>query len=876
MNLTLFCCLVGDSTPFSVDISNSLTVDHLKKRIRQKQFERLKDTQADELVLFKVALSSGDDLAKRVRDAIDGIFEPLDPTTEIIEIFPDEPPEETVHIAAKLPDDAREYFALQHRRVKIDDRVEILRQSMNAAFVGVSADALFNYLVECRKQYRAKDLHFYAKFTSVCNSSGTGKTKAILELTKYHVALVYINMRPSTDDKNFPLRDNGIAHLFESISMTTADDYFRSCILVFRALFQQLFIEFTQRLPDSIAHSRAHFIEMVSKWNEDFTPMVFDNQKRGDFFGAVKNLYDQMASQSRASSTILLLNDYNKLCRFLKSLCGHDRDVPTLVLALDETQELTNWRGGSKYGYSPIHVLGQVIRAYSDSDPLQYEPDVWVVFSSTNSTVTHFTASASIHASQRILNDGSLLFPPFSAFHWDIFAAPMEELSVFSVGSYEDVISFGRPLWKSVMLLYPSPSDMSRFALAKLTYQNVMGQTPSEGLLAVLSQRFALGVLFGSWESVPFISNSIASHMRILASTTDDCTWQCTTYPSEPVLSHAAAEFMHRDDLTLSSLLSLLANKILSGLIDAGEFGELIGRLLLLISRDYAAILAYNIPISGSLPDDLLPPIHRSVPFPYNPDSDTQFFPYLQPVPLLDVLNILFGPQWSSAAQNSSETEEDKKAKEKWIKSTFGRAYISCSYWTLMTEDIGPLPGSITSEDWLKAVFLRGAATQCRRDQPLIDAVIPIMYLDDKYQYVGMSSWLIQYNNKTEVTSGALSLIQVDHESIDLDTNLPYVTTCFHFGVKEQVSAHATMLSRTTSSSQALGIRVMGLSEKVFPVLKARQNVASCIVAVRDATESVRLPKESEDQALAHESLWFGKSNDHLTWGVKRKIEEMS
>ncbi|KAK7455294.1 hypothetical protein VKT23_011167 [Stygiomarasmius scandens] len=104
-DLTLFCCLVGSNTPFPVDISGSRTVGHLKEIIKKKKPQDLKGMDADKLELFKVSLPSGRDLEKRVKDAIDNI-EPLDPTTKLAKIFFDEPPEETVHIAVKLPDDA--------------------------------------------------------------------------------------------------------------------------------------------------------------------------------------------------------------------------------------------------------------------------------------------------------------------------------------------------------------------------------------------------------------------------------------------------------------------------------------------------------------------------------------------------------------------------------------------------------------------------------------------------------------------------------------------------------------------------------------------------------------------------------------------------
>ena len=111
MDLTLICCLVGSNTPFAVDIPSSRIVDHLKKMIKQEISDDLKGFSAHKLELFQISLPSGRDLAKRVKDAVEGI-EPLDPTKKLFKLFPDEPPEETIHIAVKLPDDAGESFAL--------------------------------------------------------------------------------------------------------------------------------------------------------------------------------------------------------------------------------------------------------------------------------------------------------------------------------------------------------------------------------------------------------------------------------------------------------------------------------------------------------------------------------------------------------------------------------------------------------------------------------------------------------------------------------------------------------------------------------------------------------------------------------------------
>jgi hypothetical protein len=178
---------------------------------------------------------------------------------------------------------------------------------MDRQFLGVAGNALYQYIVRCRKKF--EKCNFYGKFVSVCNSSGTGKTKTILQvpschlrhkvwmtltsflqLMNYQIPLLYINMRDPNDDKNFPPRDPEIANLFESVSATTVRDYYHACTLIFRSLFRQLLDEFTMRL------SRTHedFIAMIAEWNEDFTPVAPDTQKRQDFFDAVKNLYDQV------------------------------------------------------------------------------------------------------------------------------------------------------------------------------------------------------------------------------------------------------------------------------------------------------------------------------------------------------------------------------------------------------------------------------------------------------------------------------------------------------------------------------------------------------------------------------------------------------
>jgi len=57
---------------------------------------------------------------------------------------------------------------------------------MAEPFRGVSDYVLFNYLTKCHAQFPESD--YYARLISICNSSGTGKTRTILEVLHAIVA----------------------------------------------------------------------------------------------------------------------------------------------------------------------------------------------------------------------------------------------------------------------------------------------------------------------------------------------------------------------------------------------------------------------------------------------------------------------------------------------------------------------------------------------------------------------------------------------------------------------------------------------------------------------------------------------------------------
>ncbi|THU76902.1 hypothetical protein K435DRAFT_878587 [Dendrothele bispora CBS 962.96] len=126
----LFCCLVGSETPFPVEFSSSLTVARLKKLIKDKQPHDLKGVDAHKLELFLISLPDNGDLTKKVKNEIEG-KEPLRSTTTLSKIFPDEPPEETIHIAVRLPNVTAKQSSSLKRPADVNVSFDVLRRWRN-------------------------------------------------------------------------------------------------------------------------------------------------------------------------------------------------------------------------------------------------------------------------------------------------------------------------------------------------------------------------------------------------------------------------------------------------------------------------------------------------------------------------------------------------------------------------------------------------------------------------------------------------------------------------------------------------------------------------------------------------------------------------
>ena len=149
-------------------------------------------------------------------------------------------------------------------------------------------------------------------------------------------------------------------------------------------------------------------------------------------------------------------------------------------------------------------------------------------------------------------------------------------------------------------------------------------------------------------------------------------------YPSEPIvaLTSARLSFIHRKDLP-KKLIQILNKQIKKGAVEAGYRGELAARMLLLLARDLAVMEPSETEESGKAYT------HRHI------------------FTVEKFLKTLGGEEFAKLVEDSKPSAEDKKK--------FMQGFLSFNHFVYVTDKV--------SVDDMEIYFSRGAAIFCRRGQ---------------------------------------------------------------------------------------------------------------------------------------------------------------
>ncbi|KAG0007896.1 hypothetical protein BGZ81_004501, partial [Podila clonocystis] len=107
-NLTLFCLVDGESTPFPVEIEPTKTIGALKKDIKEEKAIAFAGVDADMLTLWKVSILVADDdddedLPILLHSIPKADKKRLKATREIHDIFGDEAAKNMIHVIVERP-----------------------------------------------------------------------------------------------------------------------------------------------------------------------------------------------------------------------------------------------------------------------------------------------------------------------------------------------------------------------------------------------------------------------------------------------------------------------------------------------------------------------------------------------------------------------------------------------------------------------------------------------------------------------------------------------------------------------------------------------------------------------------------------------------
>ncbi|KAI9566675.1 hypothetical protein HD554DRAFT_2174092 [Boletus coccyginus] len=700
----------------------------------------------------------------------------------------------------------------------LEDLYQKLSGSFGAKYRGAAADGFYEYLTHNEKLFKTvNNPKFYAKFCSIVQSSGTGKSRM---LTEFFIALFdALEEYLSTGHTTRNAKAGVIRWVRQMCDMsdppvsTARADFFRKVHKRYSKVFMPI-----SPMPSGDVPVQRHKIPSMSDRDE-----TDDDAAGTDVDKAADKLRELTLSEASAlasdqlepDSAARLITAYEKMTSSLEKIFADDSDRPKLVVAVDEAHPLTPLL--TQGTYRPADVFCRVVNVYSHHQ----NHAVWVVFASTTSKVADFSPPNQKHNSDRVAVSGQKLFPPYTQLGWDQSALGLGEIDIEDVSRVHHIVGYGRPLWVSLKTALTLPGRVLDTASAKLCGGDEFDPSKTGHVIAVLGQRFGLNVTFGHPDSVEHLESGVASHLRICLATTMDRNWRFTSYPSEPLLSCVAARSLHAVPGKLKIALGTLLKAVNSGMIDVGQRGELASRLLWLLAKDLfvrtQAKVVNNIPSSW---DEHL--------------IDCQM------IPVVDWLEFIFGTQMWNADDNQASLAHDM----------FKDAYINFSHW-------------------------RTSAVQCCHQQPVIDKAIPIYFKggpEGASAESRMSQIFISDKARRSTDSKkALHGITRRHENLrgkdgasDPDSDpLPYIAILADLG---QPSSFSLTFPEGNTDDRRLRIYAAGVDTVTYPFLGRYPAIMD---ALQDLVHLQQIP-ETETPCMEYLSaqVKFGSTAtpEHMLW----------
>ncbi|KAF9519221.1 hypothetical protein BS47DRAFT_1482200 [Hydnum rufescens UP504] len=623
---------------------------------------------------------------------------------------------------------------------------------------------------------------FYSNSVAIIQSSGTGKSRMVDAQSDLVFTLPF-NLRPDDESKAhaFPPPDPQMRnYLCQRVS--NLDEAQTRYLHVLGHLFREVTDELSTLHPNKVAT----YEELAMSWRKHLETDKYQTRAR-IYEGAVKRC---------TSSDLMAKDGLERLIQCIDGCCMSIEAIPShhvkLMLYFDEAHVLSK-----EICDGPGHK--DVFHALCSSFNYFIRYPIFVIYLSTNSDISYLAPKGSLARSARARENPEALQAPVTETPFDcsprfpiVPGAP--ELKLEHVCSLEFMAQFGRPLFWSLLNAAGShsvsySSELMNLARAKLiNHTTILGgpRTPEAGL-AVTDVLLHLDFEPRRQVAHEQEAGMVASHMRFAFS-----------IPEEPGICS-------RDGS--SAMAQILRDEFSSGLLDQGQRGEVVFRLLL--SEAYRRAVRQD-----------------------HPDKSPLNFS--QGAKLTTFIKQLFSAE---CAETILECIPDNVKSPMRFASAFEQAIVRFTHFGKMADD------TATTSYAMLAAFVRCMAVIGWDRQETVDILIPILLRPkEPLAESVMSGILIQVKRREQAGT-----YQIDQTTLDFfpdkGDNRPYVTLIAELGIQGRVNPQKRVQKRVIREKILLAAP-RPLPESMFPEKPSHSDPTPSELYIPDQPKSIHHPKD--------------------------------
>ncbi|RXW14770.1 hypothetical protein EST38_g11087, partial [Candolleomyces aberdarensis] len=699
---------------------------------------------------------------------------------------------------------------------------ELTKSSMLAAeyswrvdYIGGVAKALWRYL----SGLDASVTNLYARYASIVQSSGTGKSRAVDELSRTRF-VIPINLRaPGTT--GYPPPDGDLERFLCQTSGRSQQDRYRLFCAFLQALFRTTVCALNNDLdldssgdrfmdsdpPEEIARKfrnhmsfgmsanghgvyRIGFYEKVVQLTKEIlgsdfkppspnlsaptptptktsTPSSNPNDpiptgtETGTSSETPKQTKTASATQTQTEAQCALQELVDRLMKAVSKTPKHRHPNPIVTIAFDEAQTLTGAVVRTNEPvWSNFTELRRALRHHISN------PSLLALFLSTTGKIDEFASSGPRDYSARFYLGNFSAYRPFVLLGFDQLAKRLkfdgtEDFSL--VTTIEFIASYGRPLWGTIFSSTDPSANEIKHSIVQYGAMKLLGgraisnitDLDKEQKFACLSQRLPIEFNSTSYIAQSQEQQQVEGHMRICMKVDAGFESMITISPSEPLLSEAAYYTMCHFQMDCPAAFKGILNGFS---VHKGDRGEMLVLLFQMMARDQAVSPSKSRLYVG-------PGCSCTVP---------------------GFLKALFEPKQKEilSAQGMDLTAQRFEQSRESLEATFKDSTIYCTHWLKLHQD------KIVSTHYLVRLFARGAAVLCGNNHSDIDGVMPYLYKGTTLAASNIGAILWQskndekYGNNPQVDLFT-SMDPYSTGLFDEPTDIPVIRIVFALAAKE-------------------------------------------------------------------------------------------